>query len=103
MLNFLTIKEVAEMMKVSTSWVRLHFVQLGGFKIGSKIFFTEEDLRNAIQRRCELASNRHIRRRAMDITTKHKTRSKRVGNKEKAGIENSREAEIRDELLESLQ
>ena len=102
MLNTLTLKEVADMLKASTSWVRLHFVQLGGFKIGSKIFFTEEGISNAIQRLQELESNRYSQRRTMDVYARHKTRSKRVGNKEKETTESNRENEIRDELLKSL-
>ena len=103
MLNFLTIKEVAEVMKVSTGWVRCHADKLGGSRIGSKLIFTQEGINHAVQRGQEVESMRSSQRKAVDITKKYKTRSKRVGNKEKGGVENSREAEIRDELLESLQ
>lgn len=77
---------------MSARWVYDHYTELGGFKIGGTIFFTEEGLIDAIQRGQAVARNSKIqRKKAPNQTVSNKVSRLRVGTKEKEGSEESRE------------
>jgi hypothetical protein len=77
-LGILTVQEVAEMLKSSTSWVYKIQNELGGFKVGGKLFFTKEGIAHAIETGQELARLRDDRREKVSTSFRNERRGKNL-------------------------
>jgi hypothetical protein len=87
----------------SVKWVYKHAEDLGGVKIGGSWFFTEEGLRDALQRRSKVARKGHDQRKTLHLLKGDQRRSKRMGGRPKeGGIEGRAKAATRHGLDEFL-
>lgn len=105
-MDILTPKDVARYFRKSVDWVYSHFQELGGFKVGGLIFFTQEGLNNAIQRKQEMASRGETRRSQDYKVIQHAKRSRRMGDSGKELAKEDFEAKARryglDEFLRQV-
>lgn len=54
--TILHVRDVAKIMRVDRRWVYKHAAELGGSKIGKRLFFTMEGIQDALQRGQKVAS-----------------------------------------------
>ncbi|MDA3897182.1 MAG: hypothetical protein PF482_13675 [Desulfobacteraceae bacterium] len=99
---FITAKDIATNLKKSVAWVYNHAHELGGAHIGGSWIFTEEAFINAIQARQEMARSRQIQENPLSSINGNQARSYRMGNREKKGIEKSREKAAKRHGLDDL-
>lgn len=88
-MQIMTADEVRKEMRllVSRAWVYEHWRELGGTKIGQRIFFTKEGLQSALQRQGEMEGSRPRGRKAAVGQLRDKTRGQGVGGGSKEGID----------------
>lgn len=102
-MEILTSKEVARYFRKSVGWVYNHFQELGGFKVGGLIFFTQEGLTNAIQRKQEMAGRGEAGRAQDYKVIQYAKRGRRMGGSGKELEKEDFEAKARryglDEFL----
>jgi hypothetical protein len=75
--------QVRKFLPASRKWIYAHGIELGGVKIGGKWFFTEQGVRDALQRRNEMASSNQAGR-GSDSTEARLPAQKRRGRLGKA-------------------
>lgn len=89
--SYLHVEDMAQRFGMSARWVYDHAYELGGFKVGGTLFFTEKGLSDAIQRRQAMACHSKIQKpKITNATVSDKGRRSKVGNAEKERGENVR-------------
>lgn len=94
----ISVDDVAGIFKRTTRWCYMHYMELGGVRIGGSVFFTKEGLAYALQRGYEVESVNHAERRAPVMPERYERRNKDVGSRRKiADSERRKEAVERAE------
>ena len=82
---------MATILGMSKKWVYDHWAELGGSKIGGTIFFTQEGLKNALQRGSEMEGNTETQGiQGKNKALRNQTRSLRVGTGREKSAEKDR-------------
>ena len=85
------VEDVAAILGMSKKWVYDHWPELGGSKIGGTIFFTEEGLKNALQRGSVMESYSEVQRhQGQNKVIPYQKRSDRMGESRKGSAERNR-------------
>lgn len=79
MTTVLHVEDITDRLRVSRAWVYAHADQLGGVRIGGKVFFTEEGLANALQGPGEMAGSRQDKRSPRQRDVSNEGRGKILG------------------------